>query len=72
MSSQYITYKVVATAAVVLLATAAVSGWNIHAWAVNELNRKVDATDFIDQQSDTKWIKKCMITKCWDKPAPPP
>jgi hypothetical protein len=71
-NSQYVTWKWVAVGAVSLLVAAIVGGWNAHAWATNELENKLNISEFINQQDDTKWIKQCMITKCWDKPAPPP
>ena len=64
----YVTWKWVAIAAAGLLTVALVGGWNAHAWVTEALDKKVDTSAFIDQQGDTKWIKECMIKKCWDNP----
>ena len=69
---QYVTWKWVAAGAVGLLVTAVIGGWNAHGWATDKLEGKLDTSEFVDQQDDTKWIKQCMITKCWDKPRPAP
>ncbi len=31
-------------------------------------NTKLDVKDYEGTKDDIKWIKACMIKKCWDKP----
>jgi len=37
-------------------------------WMDGKLEQKVDVTSYQQSAEDIKWIKECMIKKCWDKP----
>jgi hypothetical protein len=35
-------------------------------WVNDELKEKVSVQNYQSQTDDIKWIKECMIKKCWD------
>ena len=35
-------------------------------WMDSQLDDKVDVVDYQGSADDIKWIKECMIKKCWD------
>ncbi len=37
-------------------------------WVDSKLDKKVDTASYQQSAEDIKWIKECMIKKCWDTP----
>jgi len=38
------------------------------AWTSDQLNNRVTIQQYQTQADDIKWIRECLVTKCWDKP----
>jgi len=38
------------------------------AWTDRKLDEKVSYKEYQSTADDIKWIKECMVKKCWDRP----
>jgi len=55
--------------AMVFILAAAVGGQGTTlVWMDGKLDDKVDVSAYVSNSDDIKWIKACMIKKCWDTP----
>lgn len=74
--NQYVTFKWLMGAAVGLCLGGAVVTASAMVYMNTQFEKKAAKSrlETIERNytDDIKWIKECMIKKCWDKPPPPP
>lgn len=63
-----VTFKWLAGAILGLCLGGALVTGSAYAWFDTKLSAKLDMKEYQSTTEDIKWIRKCMVTKCWDKP----
>ena len=63
-----VTFKWLAGAVMGVMVGGAVLTGSAYAWLDAKMDEKVDVIDYDDVKGDIKFIRECMVKKCWDRP----